>query len=306
VTTKLHPYDVAISFLGNDESLALQIKKAMGQRVSCFVFTEEQKRLAASDGEVTLNAIFSKEACIVVILHRENWAKTKWTRLEETAIRNRGFDEGYDFLVFVPLDTVSPPEWLPKNRISTKLDPWGIDGLASVIERKIQEYGGTIREETMLDKVRSVHAEIDGHAKRKHTLQNREGTELAYMEYEKIRHIIDKYCHDVSTSIPDWQFRITRSKKSVLKIVSYGHELNISWAQWSSSSKGYLQITMVKKKLGGLFNYPLIFETFKFHINEYDQKGWLDKESQFRTTDEIADKYFSELIDRIKIKRMSF
>lgn len=307
---KEYEYDVAISFLASDENLALQIKRAVEKRISCFVFTEEQKRLSGSDGEVMLNQIFSKDARIVVILHRDLWAKTNWTRVEETAIRNRGFDEGYDFVIFVPLDNpVHPPEWLPKNRIWTKLDPWGIEGLASVIERKIQEHGGEVREETVLDKALSAKQEIDGHIKRENILVNFEGLKLAQTEYNKVKESIKQQCDDIKKSIPDWHFYFKDNTQEGFDVISYGHTLTIQWYPYASNTPegSYLMIGLFRGTFGDVFSNPqqVILDRLRFDINEFDQKGWSDKQSRkdFKSSAELVDRYFSELIKRIAAKR---
>src|SRR3954470_21148933 len=110
-------YDVGFSFIQKDEQLALQIADRIRDRVSVFVYSERQEVFAGTDGVDQHARIYEDEARVVVILHRENWGQTDWTRVEETAIRNRGFKEGYDFLIFVPLDASAKPKWLPKTRI---------------------------------------------------------------------------------------------------------------------------------------------------------------------------------------------
>ena len=102
---KGYKYDVAFSFLAQDEKIAQQVNDLIKGRLNTFVYSERQKELAGTDGERTFTKVFAEEARVVVILYREEWGKTKWTRIEETAIRNRAFDEGYDFTLFVPLDS---------------------------------------------------------------------------------------------------------------------------------------------------------------------------------------------------------
>ena len=52
------------------------------------------------------------------MFYREKWGTTPWTRIEETAIRNRAFHKGYEFTLFIPREPqVKMPEWLPRTRI---------------------------------------------------------------------------------------------------------------------------------------------------------------------------------------------
>lgn len=71
--------------------------------------------------------------------------ETSWTRIEKNAIRNRAFDKGYDFALFIKLDDESSmPEWVPKTSIYQDYKRYGIKGLSSVIDRMIQRFGETL------------------------------------------------------------------------------------------------------------------------------------------------------------------
>jgi hypothetical protein len=66
-------YEVALSFLQNDEQLALEIADRIRDRVSVevFVYSERQDELVGTDGVDTFSRIFGAESRVVVILHRE-------------------------------------------------------------------------------------------------------------------------------------------------------------------------------------------------------------------------------------------
>src|SRR5690606_38182685 len=109
-------YDVAFSFLASDEDLASRLNDLIKPRLTTFLYSKRQTEIAGADGEQRFNAIFGNEARTVVILYRKGWGETPWTRIEETAIRNRAYDEGYDFALFIPLDTpATVPPWLPRT-----------------------------------------------------------------------------------------------------------------------------------------------------------------------------------------------
>ena len=143
----LFNYDVAFSFLEADQVLAITIDNLLKDRLKTFIYTDRQAEIAGTDGEKIFNQVFGKEARMVVILYRPQWGSTPWTRIEETAIRNRGYEEGYDFVLFVMLEKgISPSQWLPKNRLWFGFERWGVQGLASIIEARVQEVGGEVAE----------------------------------------------------------------------------------------------------------------------------------------------------------------
>jgi hypothetical protein len=128
-------YDAAFSFLARDESIAQELNDLIQERVETFLYSKRQEAIAGTDGEKTFNKVFGEDARIVVVLFRDGWGETPWTRIEETAIRNRAYNEGYDFLVLVPLDkNATIPRWLPRTQLWVGFDRWGATGAASVIE----------------------------------------------------------------------------------------------------------------------------------------------------------------------------
>jgi hypothetical protein len=113
-----YEYDLAISFVAKDESLATDLADQFEERLRIFLYSRKQDKLGGTDGEQTFNEVFAKQSRLVVVLYREGWGKTPWTRIEVTAIRNRAFDEGYDFVLFIPLDgKPSVPKWLPRTQL---------------------------------------------------------------------------------------------------------------------------------------------------------------------------------------------
>ena len=113
MSAKDYKYDVAFSFLAEDEELATKINDLIYDRVKTFIYSRRQDELAGTDGEQTFNLVFGTEARTVFVLYRKGWGETPWTRIEETAIRNRAFEEGYDFVLFAPMDKpTTVPKWL--------------------------------------------------------------------------------------------------------------------------------------------------------------------------------------------------
>ena len=85
------------------------------------------------------------------------WGESPWTRIEETAIRNRAFEHGYDFVKVIPLDDKpTVPKWLPRTQLWVGLKRWGIAGAASVIEARIEELGGEPHQETIQERSDSL------------------------------------------------------------------------------------------------------------------------------------------------------
>ncbi len=145
--------DIAFSFCAEDEELASSLHNEISKKYSAFIYYKRQEDLAGTDGEKTFNKIFNNDARTVIVLYQNKWGKTSWTRIEETAIRNRAFEKGYGFVLFVPVsEHFVMPEWLPKTSIYFDYFRFGIDGLFPVLDSHIQRNGGAPKVESTIDK----------------------------------------------------------------------------------------------------------------------------------------------------------
>src|SRR5450432_571114 len=181
-------YEVAFSYLQGDERLAHEIKDLIADRVSTFIYSEQQKELAGTDGELTFNTVFGTEARIVVVFYRDGWGKSPWTRIEEIAIKNRAYNEGWEFVLFVLLDKKSTiPKYLPKTQIWLDFERWGANGLAPIIEQRIAIAGGTIREETIADQVEHLSRQRNAEKERNQYLRSENVLSDAQGEFYKLQ-----------------------------------------------------------------------------------------------------------------------
>ena len=138
-------YDVAFSFLSQDEPLANDLASRLQGRAEVFIHSERQKEAAGTDGMDFYSTIFGAAAKVCVVLYRQRWGETAWTGAEQSAIKNRGIRGSWAFLLVISLDGTAP-EWLPVTQIWLGWERFGSAAALAVIERKVTESGGSIRE----------------------------------------------------------------------------------------------------------------------------------------------------------------
>ena len=100
-TNHVRRYDVAISFLAEDERVAMSLATALKKHWTVFIYTERQKELAGTDGVEAFSRVFKEDCWLCVILFRDGWGETKWTPIEASAIREHGLKEGWQILIVV-------------------------------------------------------------------------------------------------------------------------------------------------------------------------------------------------------------
>lgn len=205
MSTSQFEYDVAISFGYKDEPFANKLYELLKGRLKVFIYSKEQEKLAGTDGEATFNEVFGKHAKLVVVLYREAWGKTPFTRFEETAIRNRAYSDGYDFTVFIPMDDTERqkvPNWVPKNRLYVGLERWGIEGACGVIEARFSELGGEVHEETVQEIAAKAAEKLAYEDRREKHLSTFEGVNAQRASFDEVREKLIEGVATIQKSLP--------------------------------------------------------------------------------------------------------
>ena len=143
-TANQFKYDLAISCLAEDEPRAHRVYETLEHKVpSIFLYTENQKDAAGKDCAEFFTRTFGNEARVVLVIYRRGWGETKWTRVEEEAIRRICQAEGARRVLVCSLDSCIP-DWLPPEALWRGEDG-DSDGLARAVVERIVEHGGRVR-----------------------------------------------------------------------------------------------------------------------------------------------------------------
>lgn len=301
-------YDVAFSFLASDEDLASRLNDLIKPRLTTFLYSKRQTEIAGADGEQRFNAIFGNEARTVVILYRKGWGETPWTRIEETAIRNRAYDEGYDFALFIPLDTpATVPPWLPRTRLWLGLDRWGLEGAASVIEARVQEAGGQVRVETFEEKTLRLKREIDAEEERKRFLSSVEGVRAATTEIRSLHKQVQRQLATLKDTA-GFNFTLEFHRLNA-SLIGNKFSLSIDWTgRFLNTLDGSkLEVTLWhgpphRPGMTFLFEQPkrLKQRRFQFDRDWTGAHGWREKdEADFLSTERLAELCITFLMEHI-------
>lgn len=153
-------YDVAISFLAKDEPIATAINDGLVSGLRVFFFPRNQDELAGTDGLESMRAPFLTESRVNVVLYRDQWGKTPWTRVEEAAIKDACLKRGWTSLFFVALDKANTfPVWLPETYVRFNFNDYGIEQAVGAIKARVQETGGTIARPNAVADAERIHRE---------------------------------------------------------------------------------------------------------------------------------------------------
>jgi len=277
-------YDVAFSFLSRDECIVYEINELLQDHIKTFIYSKNEDQVVTTDGEETFSQVFGSDATIVVVLYREDWGKTPWTRIEQTAIKNRAYDKGYDFLILIPLvSKINIPMWIPKTYIWFDFNRGGVEGAKRIIERKLQMKGGNYLEETPIKKAQHLKRKLQYQEKRNKflygggqgvTAANKEISDL----YQEFKVIIEQMGqHELVIDIE----KNNKGNKIFLSFKSFKMHCHWICQYVNTIEPSFLIIKMEYHESFGVRNglfkrkSQIIEELrFKFDLGENDMCGW--------------------------------
>ena len=156
MTEPTYDYDGAISYLARDEAIASQIRDAL-LPLNFFIYPKAQEEVAGAEGVAAFRHIFRDRSRISMVLFRPEWGQTKWTRVEETAIRDHCLDAGWDHLIFVRLTRDGEkPKWVPDSYIYLDFTTFGLSDLVGLTKSRFLKLGIELRVPTAADRAKAI------------------------------------------------------------------------------------------------------------------------------------------------------
>lgn len=195
------------------------------------MYSEQQKDLAGKDGEGAFKKVFEVESKLVVVLYRSEWGTTAWTRIEQTGIRDRAYQDGYEFVTFVAMeDKPKMPDWFPKQRLYASHPRFGIDSVVAVIDARAQEAQIPSREMSVdeiaveFEQLRQFEA-----ARQAYLYSHQGGTDIQNF-FAELHSLLRAQFAELAKSVPSLRIG-DRSNGTQLGITSEGPSLMVSYRQ---------------------------------------------------------------------------
>ena len=302
-----YPIDVAFSFGQQDEELAVQLSEFLAGRLLPFVYSKRQDELVARDGEEKLNQVFARDAHIVVILHRDDWGKTPWTRIEETAIRNRAHEDGFDFTVFIPMQhPAALPSWVPRDRIWFNLDCWGAAAAAAIIERRVEETGGAVRAETAEDRATRLARDLAADNERQQFLISEAGVRSAEEEAGRLLEELRQVSEGLGFSV--------EHESQVCNVYNSGFTVSVAWsnpyANVTHDGRLHVKLWRGRPDIGHkrYASEPKELREYRFRFDRSPARGpgWSEdnRREEFRSTHQVSEICIDLLTEQIRKDRL--
>ena len=132
-----------------------------------------------ADGQESFRAAFRFDSRLNVVLLRDGWGHTPWTRVEQAAIQERCLNDGWERLIVVNLDGSSPPKWMPRVSIFLDLQTYPFEQAVGAIKRQVQQLGGDVKPQSPSDIARAKLSAVDFDRETERVFRTPEGVQLA-------------------------------------------------------------------------------------------------------------------------------
>lgn len=227
--------DIAISFLNNDLGLAQELRELLGSDLDVFLYTEKQVELAGTDGLESFREVFRHRSRLVVILYREGWGHTPWTRVEQEAITDRFLKEGAEFLFVVMLDDSQPPPWLPDKLIRFNLKDFGVEQAVGAIKARALEQGSAIHRPSPATLAEQTQEAVEFQKRRSQLLRTEEGVRAAATEAIRVIKLIEEGTEELQEAARklgiehgvDRYAIVVRTGDVALEVAYHNHIVNV-------------------------------------------------------------------------------
>ena len=301
-----YKYDVAFSFLKKDEHLANQINDLIKDNLSTFLYSKRLEDLANKKPEKTFIDVFGKQSKIVVVLFRNKWGTTPWTRIEEKAIRNRASNEGYNFLLFIPMDDPpTVPKYLPKSQIWDKLAQSGIKGAATVIEERVKLLADESRKKSPINNVRKINEEPQYEIERSKFLESVHGLEIAELELQKLFSELNKLKRKIEKDTIGLPFNYQQDDKNcIIHCGEFSIRFYLPPAKINPILDFYLYIELQKHGPSSNEANILAIEEYHFEVKKVGEYGWMKEvgSKSFISSKKLAEKSIKLLLSQLDIE----
>lgn len=300
MTSQKPKYDVAISFLSQDESTATALYNRLNDGLEVFFYPRSQEELAGTDGMESMRKPFLDESRIVVVLYQEPWGATPWTRIEQTAIQEGCLNQGWHRLFFIVLANNSKlPVWLPQNHIRFNYTDFGLEGAVGAIKARVQENGGIITPMTPLKRA-AIYEQDALYLRDKKNISSHEGMSKVNQKVLEMFAEIERHCNEINQS---GRASIQVGSNSGRCILTTGRvSLAIAWRQQYTNSTDGCELMILEyngriglphESLMYIFEQPTELRAIKYlpDLSSAREYGWARQgASEFLSSITLAEK----------------
>ncbi len=310
-------YDVAISFLTEDLALASALHDKLCEGLDVFFFPGRQEVLAGTDGLESMREPFLQSR-INLVVYREQWGQTPWTRVEAAAIKDACLENGFENLFFLVVDSTNVfPKWLPRTHVRFNYKDFSLEQAIGAIKARVQERGGQFKPLTAMRRAEIYKADEEFRLE-KLGMSSAEGMHKIFENVVLLFGTIEQLCLEINAQghiqIECGSAVRERDRTQTCVMTDNRVGININWFQQYSNLLDNASLS-VREVNGGLIlpkdfglrvyweEPKLIRETkYKPQLSRTGEYGWgKDEKSDFLSSPVLAERCVIRFMDIAKL-----
>ncbi len=297
-----YKYDVSFSFVQDDEHIATALNDLIQDRYKTFLYSKKQEELVGTDGMEKFSNVFNEESRVVIVFFRETWGQTPWTKIEETAIKNRAFETGWDFLLIIKMNAADKlPSWIPKVGIWYDFQRFHIDPLPAIIDMKIRETGGVSTIESIEDHAKRFARHQKLINERQEFFNKGEARGEAFKEVAIVFELLKKAKEKICQTLPHLGFSQSELPEEMYEFGILKHHLQFRWNMSLNEFKGsrlFARIYEVKNDWGHDINVDIIKQDYHFD-RDINKNNFWSFEKEDLSSSELVDLWVRKFMNKL-------
>jgi hypothetical protein len=276
-------YDVAFSFLDQDKTLAHEFRQLLEPGLRVFVYDRQQEAVGGQDGAEGYARIFKKDARLSVILFRDGWGGTRFTGIEEAAIRDHATRTRFRSMMVVMVEPGQTlPLWIPDTTVWQHAWEEPRAETAAVIRARAREVGAVVHVETVLDVAKRRAAKQHLQEERKEFIASDRGARAAGEEVQRLFAELERQAAELTAAVPALDFRTERQQQLPVKsgcvISAPTRRLAVWWSQPFATTLNGAQLEVGDlpgghARRGGSSRDA--WSLYRFVLTESGEYGWV-------------------------------
>ncbi|MBK9513433.1 MAG: hypothetical protein IPO05_07335, partial [Flavobacteriales bacterium] len=240
------------------------------------------------------------------------WGTTPWTRVEEDAIRDRCNAEGPDFTVFISLDK-NKPRWLSRTQLWYDYTTFGLKGAAAIVSKKVAEYGGVLKEESVDELAARLQRDIQWTREFAAYYCSPQAVKDAWEEFETLRVQFSLRVEKLSAAALIESMGTYRTNRDMMMHSSYENAMWVKFKQEYADTLREAELTVAIENMVRFAKYrspndrihTYKSSSYTFAIDKDGNRFWSavkDKETLL-STDQLLDKWMKQWLEIVHLNR---
>lgn len=200
-------WDVAFSLLARDAPLATELCALLPPDVRSFLYVAQQGEVLGANAVEAYARTFAEHSRFAVVLLRNGWGDTPYTRVESDAIARLALREGAAHVLVIKLDPdARVPAYIDPTRVWLDFAQYGVDGAAAILTERLKAIGFDVRQPTSAERAQRAVARRDFRARQEAFEQGPEASaavEAAFVALDAalVQKTTELAAHDPALSI---------------------------------------------------------------------------------------------------------